>query len=908
MAAPILLTKLFIPAPRPELVPRPHLIEKLNNGLHRKLTLISAPAGFGKTTLVTEWVHQKASLHLSNTAWLSLDEQDNDLVRFLSYFVTALNRIAEIETDLGKEALQMLQSPQPLPLETILTSLINDLAVTQIKVLLVLDDYHLIEIQAIHDALNFLIENQPPQLHLTITTREDPPLHLSRIRARGQLSEIRAADLCFTSTEVAEFLNQVMGLGLAAEDIVVLVAHTEGWIAGLQLAALSMQGRDDVHRFIRSFAGSNRLILDYLMDEVLEQQPAEIQNFLLQTAILDRLSGPLCDAVCFGPAETPGNTNGIARGQQMLENMERSNLFIIPLDEDRCWYRYHHLFADLLRQRLRQTRPDQLPELHRRASIWYRQQGFRVESIDHALHSADYARAIELINANTEGNYEDVALLTLQRWLAAIPDELITQHPQILLLKAWTQFNSGQIEAADQSLIDVAQLLESADHLSNSMLAALSGRALAIRCFIASLYGDFAGSTQFARQALALLPASEQAWRSGVTITLGEACAAEGQMADAQHFRAEALKLSQSAGNPFMVMLANLNLAETLWQQGQVMAVIEICEQQMQFATDHDLSEAPIIGWLLGLRGAALAELNQLAQALELTREGTKLAERGQDTFYLSYSYLYRVRVLFSAGDWPTAESLLQEMAHIDALAPWVATQMSAWQIRIWLAEGKLDIAIQWLHENCPSIDGELPFVHEADYVAVARVLLAQGRLDAAADLLARLQEVAEVGARYLRVIELLILRALAAQSNNDLPQAQTLLVQALKLGESREIIRTFIDEGSAVGRLLYGTLQNEIETAYVQRILAAFPDEAPQKPEAKSSSETEWLEPLTDREAEILQLIGQGLSNKEISDRLYLSTNTIKTHLRNIFGKLGVNNRIQAVARGRTLGIIVDH
>jgi LuxR family maltose regulon positive regulatory protein len=910
MSTSILVTKLFIPAARPKLVLRSRLIKKLQEGLHRKVTLISAPAGFGKTTLVNELL-QGLDTESTKTAigWVSLDENDNDSVRFLTYFSEALNRIEGIETNLGKSALGMLGMSQPPPNEVVLTSLINEIAGLTSKILLVLDDYHLIDSQPIHEALNFLLENMPPQLHLVIATREDPPLLLSRLRARNQLTELRAIDLRFTRDEAANFLNQVMGLNLSDEDIAVLAARTEGWIAGLQLAAIALQGAITLHgkdhstRLIQTFSGSHRLVLDYLIVEVLHQQSEELQDFLLQTSILERLNGSLCDALRFGGAKTPGNT----KGQQILENLEHTNLFIIPLDQDRCWYRYHHLFADLLRQRLEQTQPEHLPELHRRASIWYGQQGFRVEAIDHALHSADYARAIELINTDIGGNYEDIALLTLQRWLTAIPDKLITTHPQMLLLKAWHQFNSGQIETADQSLMDVAQLLESTGQLTSRMRAALSGRALAIRSFIASLRGDFAGSTLFARQALDLLPASEQAWRSGVTITLGEACAAQGQIADAQHFRAEALKLSQSAGNPFIIMIANLNLAETLWQQGQIRAVIEICERQMQFATDHDIVEMPIIGWLLGLWGAALAELNQLERALELTRNGAELAKRGQDMFYLSYSYLYRVRVLFAARDWPTAESLLQDMAHIDALGPWITTQISAWQIRIWLAEGKLDVATQWLHENSPRIDGELPFVHEADYVAVARVLLAQGRLDAAADLLARLQGVAEVGGRYLRVIELLLLRALAAQSSDDLRQAQTLLEQAINLGESRGIIRTFVVEGPALAGLLYAALQKDIEPAYVQRILAAFPVAAPQKTEAQLSPETEWLEPLTDRELEILQYVAEGFTNQEIGSRLYLSANTIKTHLRNIYGKLDVNNRTQAVARGRGLGIISD-
>ena len=429
----LLATKLYIPSIRTNLVPRSRLIEKLNDGLDRKLTFICAPAGFGKSTLVTDWVLNlsPASTTEYRISWLSLDKNDNAPTRFLTYLIFALNQSAEGEIALGKNALTMLQAPQP-SIEAVLTSLINDVSAIPDEIVFVLDDYHDIESPPVDDALTFLIEHLPPQLHLVIVTRVDPQLPLARLRARNQLIELRASDLRFTSSEAANFLNRVMGLDLSAIDITALEKRTEGWIAGLQLAAISMQGHTDVSAFVNAFTGSHRMVLDYLVEEVLHQQPEDIQDFLLQTSVLDRLSGSLCDAVWFDPSETSDNTDENARGQHILENLEHSNLFIIPLDENRNWYRYHHLFADLLRQRLKQVKPDTLPELHRRASLWYRQQGFRVEAIDHALHSADYEQAIELIDTDIEGNYEDVALPTLQRWLSAIPDKLITTHPQML--------------------------------------------------------------------------------------------------------------------------------------------------------------------------------------------------------------------------------------------------------------------------------------------------------------------------------------------------------------------------------------------------------------------------------------------------------------------------------------------
>jgi LuxR family maltose regulon positive regulatory protein len=909
MSAPILLTKLFVPAVRPELVSRPHLIEQLNHGLDRKLTLISAPAGFGKTTLATEWLLSQGDDASSPffVGWISLDDGDNDGVRFLTYLITALNRIPGLESEIGSGALAMLQAPQPPPPETILIALINEITLLSEKIVLVLDDYHLIDSHPVHDSLNYLIENLPSQLHLVITTREDPPIQISRLRARGQLTELRAIDLRFTLSETAEFLNQVMGLNLSAEDIAALANRTEGWIAGLQMAAISMQDSQDVAGFIESFTGSHRYVLDYLIEEVLEQQTEEIQNFLLQTAILERLTGSLCDAVRFG---YPKTVTGQENSREILEMLEHANLFIIPLDNDRFWYRYHHLFADLLQQRIKQTKSDQLPELHRRASNWYAQQGFRTEAIDHALHCADYERAIELINADEDGNYEGVSLLTLQRWFMAIPDKFIATNPQILLLKAWTQFNSGQIDDAEQNLLNVAQLLENADHPANSEWAMLSGRVLAIRSFIASLRGDSARCAQFARQALDILPEKEQSWRSVVTLSLGDAYAVQGQMAAAQQIRAEALQLGQSAGDPFILLITNLNLAETLWQQGQIKAVVEICEHQMQFATEHDLTETPIMGWLLGLWGIALAEMNQIEPALDLTRKGAELAERGQDMFYINHSYLYRVRVLFSVGDLAGAEAILQELRQFgqNSMLPlWSISQAAAWQVRIWLEQDKINLVSQWEAANKFTLDDDISYTHEPEHVALARIWLSQGKLDEAVELFERLRSTAEIGGRSLRVVELFLLLALAAHAKDDTPQALTLLEQALILGEPNGLIQTFVNEGPALASLLYAALQKDIEPAYVQRILAAFPVETPQLSGTESPQESGWLEPLTDRELEILQYVAEGLTNPDIGNRLYLSTNTVKTHLRNIFGKLDVSTRTQAVAKGRILGILSD-
>jgi len=616
---PLLTTKLYIPPTRPELVPRPRLVEKLNDGLHRKLTLISAPAGFGKTTLVSEWVEQlrlddsKENQNKYKIAWFSLDENDKDPARFLTYFISALNRTEGIEATIGEGALTMLQSPQPPPTEAILTSLINEIAAIPDRIIIVLDDYHVLESSQVDDALTLLLEHLPPQLHLVIATREDPHLPLSRLRARGQLTELRAADLRFTTSEAAEFLNQVMGRDLSAENIAALEARTEGWIAGLQLAAISLQGHADTSRLIQSFTGSHRLVLDYLIEEVLNQQPLNVQNFLLQTAILNRLTGSLCDAI-----------TGQENGQAILEMLDRANLFIVPLDNERRWYRYHHLFADLLRQRLKQTQPEQLQILHRSASEWYEQNGFVDEAIEHALRAENFERAASLIEEHVDALWQRGEHSKLRRWLAGLPGELVFSKPHLCILQAWDLFTSGHQDAAERSLQAAEKVLDTntdlatetslMEHkqLSEYDRMKILGRAAAIRAFLAFYRGDVQGISQYSHQALEFLPEDDLAWRSTTTVALGDAYSLIGEMEAAYRVRLEALEASKAAGNIYMILISSMKLAVTMRQQGWLERVIEICQRQLLLANESGLSQTVVVGWLLAIWGEVLAEVNDL--------------------------------------------------------------------------------------------------------------------------------------------------------------------------------------------------------------------------------------------------------------------------------------------------------
>ncbi len=915
----LLRTKLFVPPLRLNLVSRSRLVERLNEGLQfgHKLTLISAPAGFGKTTLVTEWLDYlcsdsvkegKVGLRIS---WLSLDEGDNDLSRFLAYLVAALNQIEGIETTIGKGALDLLQSPQSPPTEAVLTSLINDVTTIPENIILVLDDYHTIESSPVDETLTFFLEHLPPNMHLVIATRDDPQLPLARLRARGQLAELRAADLRFTTSEVTQFLNQVMSLELSAENIVALESRTEGWIAGLQLAAISMQGHQDASGFIESFTGSHHFVLDYLIEDVLSQQSVSVQTFLLQTSILRRMTGSLCNAV-----------TGQENGRRILGRLEHANLFIVPLDDERRWYRYHHLFSDLLRQRLHQTQPDRVLTLHHRASKWYEQNGIVDEAIKHTLRAEDFERAASLIEVHFDAIFQRGEHSKLRCWLAALPVELVFSKPQISLLHAWSLFASGQLDAAERSLQAVEKMLEvesdhavelssmEGDHLSDTDRLELRGRAAAIRAFLASYRGDVPGTIRYSRQALDYLPEKDLTWRSTAAIALGDAYDIKGEMAAAYQTRLDAMATGKAAGDIFLSMLANLKVAVTLRQQGRLQRVIEICQQQQQLADERGVSQTVMAGWLLAIWGEVLAELNDLDGAVDKAMKGVELAERGKDVAMIGWSNLCLVRVLFSRGDLTGTAEIIQKMENLaqdQGIPPWVMNPMTAWQVRIWLAQDRLIAASQKMAERGIDLNEDPKYLREMEYMVMARILIAQGRSDETTRLLKGLLEMAEAGEHISRVVEILILQALAYQAEGETTQAMTRLERALAIAKPAGFVRTFVDEGPAMAQLLYKAVARGMATNYTRRLLAAFPITEPGPTVAPRSTglESELVEPLSERELEVLQLIAEGLTNREIASRLYLSLNTVKAHTRNIYGKLAVHNRRQAVDRARTLGIL---
>jgi LuxR family maltose regulon positive regulatory protein len=908
----LLQTKLNIPPLRPDLVSRPQLIQQMDHGLElgHRLTLVSAPAGFGKTTLVADWVSRnngsenrevQGSAFIPTTrrvAWLSLDEGDNDPARFLTYIVAAFGQLEGVASPIGKGALSMLQSPQPPPAKPILTSLINDIANIAVKIVFVLDDYHLIDSPAIDDALTFLLEHLPPQMHLVIATRTDPQLSLARLRARGQLTELRGAALRFTPAEISEFLNQMAGLDLSADDIAALDSRTEGWIAGLQLAAISMQGRKDVSSLIKSFTGSHRFVLDYLVDEVLERQSEAIRTFLLHTAVLDRITGSLCDALT--------GQNG---SQATLEMLDHANLFIISMDEERLWYRYHHLFADLLRQRLRQREPDVERVLHLRAGEWFSQQGLDREAIKHWLLAEDYQGAADLIQAVAIDIMQQGEHTTVVGWINTIPEEVVTEQPYLCVLHAWALQLSGQLADAEARLVNAEEALESQQDRDSAEVDTILGLIHSHRAYLAFMIGELDQAIQYAQQALIQLPETAALIRAQTALYLGVAYRYQGNLQAAMEVYDETLPIVQGMGGKSIVVLCYLHLADLYWQLGQLHRSKEFCEQALRITEIHTgKAERPYTGFAYVRISRVLREWNQLEDAHRSIVKGVALCRDWNVADIMALSCIELATIQQALGDYEQARASMQEAYQIyESFSPWGLQIIGAYQAMMDLMAGEEAAAERWAQENDLVIDGEFEFQREIEYLALVRVFIAQRRFEEAYALANHIHRVAQDAGAKQTELEGLILLALVTSAQGEYDQAFTHLEKALALSEPEDFIRIYVDEGRPMSRLLYEALSRGIAPEYVSRLLAAFPAEGSEevKPPKPQRAESGLVEPLSDRELEVLQYIATGLTNREIGQRLYLSLNTIKVHTRNLYGKLGVNSRTQAVAKARDLGIL---
>ncbi|MCP4541925.1 MAG: helix-turn-helix transcriptional regulator [Chloroflexi bacterium] len=889
MTLQLLTTKLYIPSPRPELVPRPRLIEQLEGGLRHKLTLISAPAGFGKTTLLSEWISCRSAVTAPlPIAWLSLDKEDNDETRFWTYLIAA---IQTVHADLGQSVQEMLKTPQPPPAQSILTPLLNDIAALSDTLVLILDDYHVISNRAIHKGLAFLLEHQPEQLHLILSTRADPPLSVSRLRARGQLTEMRVNDLRFTSDEAATFLNEAMSLRLAVKDVKALKARTEGWVVGLQLAALSMQGRQDTHEFVAAFTGGHHYVLEYLTEEVVYRQSESVQQFLLETSILDRLSGALCDAVT-------QRDNGDA----MLERLRRDNLFVVPLDDEHHWYRYHHLFTDLLNNLQRKkSSPEHIAELHRRASKWYEQNGTPSDAIKHALHAQDLKRAASLMEQAIKTTLSRGSVTTLVRWAEALPEEIVRTQPRLRMYQGWAMFINARGPLAQEILQDVKEIVQAMPPSREK--DGLRGELGAMLATIASVLQEIPQAIEEAQEALTYLPEEDLISRARANRALGVSYGATGDTNKAIQKFAEAKGLALAAGNHFLAAEIISQSAIGQAHQGRLRQAAQSYQEIIDLVAPP--SRFPPAG--LGYIGLAdiLLEWNDLNVVEDCLDKGIALCQQGGIGYNLHSAYFTRAILKQALGDAAGALEAIHQAEHLCPIEALLerAVHLVSYQVRLQLLRGDVQTAHRWATGKIvPNLSFEnLPiFLHELQQVALARVYLARDEPKKVLAIYNQICAPAQAAGRMARVIEISLIKALSLQAQGKPNAARAPFEQCLTLAEPGGYVRLFLEAGDPVVTLLQQAASHGITPNYVDRLLDEFDTKkAPLLPHPAA-----LIDPLTKREIQVLQLICAGCSNQQISEKLVVTMNTVKKHTSNIYAKLSVKSRTQAVARARQLGL----
>jgi LuxR family transcriptional regulator, maltose regulon positive regulatory protein len=900
-----LATKLHMPRPRAQLVPRPRLLKRLAQGMEGALTLVSAPAGFGKTTLLSQWFAHSAV----PVAWLSLDPEDNDPVRFLSCMIAALQRL---DHRIGMTALALLHTPQPAPPEAVLALLINDVASSAGEhFALVLDDYHVIEALPIHRALASVMEHLPPQIHLILATRADPPLPLARLRAHGQLTEVRAADLRFDTQEVSAFLHIVSELDLAPTDIAILEHRTEGWVAGLQLAALSLRDRTDVSTFLATFTGSHRFVLDYLSEEVLSRLDAPTQSFLSHTCVLERLCGPLCDAVTRQEdEETPG--------QLMLEALEQANLFVVPLDDEHRWYRYHHLFADVLKRRLQQTQPFLLPELHRRASVWYEQHGMVAEAVQHALAAPDIARAARLTEEHALIVAGQGRTQTVLGWLNALPDVLVRARPALCIAHAvLLMLFTRQSEAAGARLQEAERLVQADTPAEQARM--IQGWAAVIRGNMVRYTGDLVRTVALAHEALDVLPETEVIGRATALVYTAHAYHVSGDATpESERLVAGTLAPARASGNLFSILRSLMLLARLYVLQGRPREAATLYEEAVRVIGGPEvlqvLSSGPACPFGLA---EVLYEWNKLDEAEQQLAHGMRLLEGTTlvDADFMTLGYTALAHLQYARGQVGHALATLDAFAHLahtHHFVPHLVARGVAMRAQVELAQGNLAAAMCWAEASGLTPDDDLSYPREREYLILARVRLAQGRSDPhgpslqeALRLLERLLHEAEINARMGSVLEILIVRALALDAQGKHHGALTTLERALRLGAPEGYIRLFVDEGAPMRVLLRLAHARGIAPDYIATLLFAFEGQCTSDHPLDTDNPTDLVESLTARECEVLRLLDAGASNRDIALSLVLSLGTVKKHVSNICGKLGVQSRTQALARARALHLL---
>jgi LuxR family maltose regulon positive regulatory protein len=902
MLSTLLATKLHRPRPTANLVARPRLTERLDVGLREghRLILVVAPAGYGKTTLVAGWLDETDV----SAAWLSLDEADNDPLRFFTYVVAALQKT--LGPALAQPLLEAFPMAPQSP-EAFVRPLINDLAAVDRPVVLALDDYHLITAGPVQEAMVFLLRRGPPNLHLVVLTRADPPFPLPRLRVRERMTEIRDRDLRFTPEEMAVFLNSLHHLNLPPGQIAALESRTEGWAAGVQLAALSLQGCSAEHaaQFISAFSGSHHYIVDYLFEEVLSRQPDAVRDFLLQTSILERMCARLCDAVLTGAAGGPGcgdPTDGASPSQEILNDLARSNLFLVPLDDERRWYRYHHLFVDVLREMLHSAAPpDQITGLHDRAGDWYRQNGFVADAVHHALLAGDHERAAETVEENAWDMVRRAELAILRQWIEALPGDSVAARPWLRIYYAWALF-FAESEAAEAQLQAVEQHLAEGD--GTALPAEMQCHIRAIRAWIAYMRGDPDRSAVFARQAIEFCPQMDAGVRSGLMAILGDAYAARNDLPGSARAFAEAVDLARSSGNVMIEVVSCTSLGAINQAMGRLREAEAVFQEALQTATRH---RSPAAGQAYACLARVYREWNDLASARFYAEKLIESSAMWGVVDSLACGHLFLATMLQAQGDIPGANQAMAAASQVMQQHPLEICSerwLGATRARLWLEQGKLADARQWADSRGLSADGKLDLIDEVEYLALVRILLAEQNVGDAARLLSRLQMAAESTGRQGNLITVLVLQAMVLSMQADTRSALAVLERAVRLAHAEGYVRAFLSEGQPMESLLKIATtkwQDRDLLAYARTLLAAFaaegvPPAAAQAPEPAI---------LSERELEVVRLMAAGCSNQAIAGELVIAIGTAKRHVANIFDKLDVRNRTEAVAKARQLNLL---
>lgn len=916
---PLLATKLYIPKSRPNMVRRPRLINLLDQGLHRGFTLISAPAGFGKTSVVTEWIEEQNN----PIAWLSLDQGDNDLKGFLAYVITSIQQIIP---GFGSTLLGQLNSPQCPPAGLLTTAILNEIASVSVQFTLVLDDYHVLESPEIDQLISSLLEHLLPQFQLIVTTREDPQFPLARLRAKNRLTELRAAQLRFSSAEASQFFEQMTGMTLSEENITSLENRTEGWVAGLQLAALSMQGSSDVGQLIHSFSGNHQFVTDYLVEEVLHRQPEPVQEFLLNTSVLNRLCGELCDCL----------VESSVSGQQRLEQIEGANLFLIPLDSERRWYRYHHLFAQLLQEKLSQTDlgketgAGNMVSLHEKASRWFERNGDMGEAIHHGVQAKDLDRVAELAELAWPDMDHSYQMPTWLAWVAPVPEETVALRPALGVAIASALLDSGRIEEAQERLETVdASLTESAKEGGNRVAKlkkmvvvdpeqfdSIEGNIALLRAYLAMWQRDSQSTQEQVELALTLLPKENNLKRGVASALMGLFHWSHDRLGESEKSFCECVRTFKLAGDFEAEVSGSVGRNLVLIAQGrfeEAKAVYSAfpAEQSKEFEFAQIINFA---SRSLGLAEICL-EQNQLDEALQYLEQAKAHHEQVYIYRWPHLLSLLNVRIHEAQGDYSGALAGIQEAEDNFMPTPVpILRPLDAWKARLWLKLGRVKEADSWAKFQGFSVDDPAEYLKEFPTLVFCRLQLAhwpqspaQNFLAGLDGLLHRYLDAAEKGQRYGSQIEICLVLAQVLDAQNDQDQALTCLGKALELAQKETHIQPFLFEAEGLAKLISKAAAQGIESPILTRIQGELGNHPPAKSPVSSASmaNAALLEPLSKREREILGLIGQGLSNQEISERLFLALSTVKGHNQNIFGKLQVQRRTEAIARARELNLL---